>query len=61
MHLVNAVFTFFSDQAISKKDDINLPNIDWSKVSGDIISHGSDALTGAKQLVYAIHLLIIML
>ncbi|KAG2054930.1 hypothetical protein BDR06DRAFT_954848 [Suillus hirtellus] len=40
-----------SNQAISKKDDINLPNIDWSKVSGDIISHGSNALTGAKQLV----------
>ncbi|KAG1719816.1 hypothetical protein EDB19DRAFT_1781290 [Suillus lakei] len=37
------------NQAMSRKD-INMPNIDWSKVSGDL-SRASDALTEAKQLV----------
>lgn len=36
------------------KKDIYLPNIDWSKVSGDILSHTSDALIEAKQLVHQI-------
>jgi hypothetical protein len=59
MPLIDAVHTLFSNQAMSKKD-VHLPNIEWSKVSGDILSHASDALTEAKQLVYVINLLIIM-
>jgi hypothetical protein len=59
MPLIDAVHTLFSNQAMSKKD-VHLPNINWSKVSGDMLSHASDALTEAKQLVYAIYLLINM-
>ncbi|KAG2030915.1 hypothetical protein BDR03DRAFT_156120 [Suillus americanus] len=53
MPLVDAVHTRFSNQAMSKKD-IHLPNINWSKVSGDVLSHASDALTEAKQLVHQV-------
>lgn len=57
MALIDAVHTILSNQTMSKKD---LPNIDWSKVSRDILTSASDALTETKQLVYVICLLIIM-
>jgi hypothetical protein len=59
MTLIDVVYTILSNQTMSKKD-IHLPNIDWSKVSSDILSHASNALTETKQMVYVIRLLIIM-
>lgn len=57
MTRIDAVHTILSNQTMSKKD---LPNIDWSKVSRDILTSASDALTETKKLVYVICLLIIM-
>lgn len=59
MTFIDAAHTILSNQTMSKKD-IYLTNIDWSKVSSDILFNASNALTETKQLVYVIRPLIIM-
>jgi hypothetical protein len=42
--------TLFSKDSMSKQDRVDLPEIDWSKLSGVIVSRASDALNEVKQL-----------
>lgn len=44
------VYTHFSKDSMSKQDRPDLPEIDWSKLSGAIVSRASDALNEVKQL-----------
>lgn len=56
--LLMPVNAYLSSQAISQKD-LDPQNIDWSKVSSNVVSRVSDALTEARQLVYVLCLVII--